>query len=281
MPISVRTSLAGVVAALCACAQPAPQPQVVYVQAPAGAEAPAPAAPAAPAATARVRVIHASPDPVAAHVAVYMDNGTVPVIRDLAYRTGVGYEPIGAGAHVVQARFPTAPPTTPPVLSYNTPSFVQDRWYTVIAHGLASEPQGPPVSFSPEEDPGAPLDSSRAAVRVFHAMVGAPTVDVCLGSLPLVRGVAYGQWSAGTNGRYALATPGAQQVTFRQHGSSPCSGRSLGGIQLNLGAGTNYTLVAIGRIARIGALAAQEVLVCNDAPLTAPSQCVPTAIVPM
>lgn len=282
MPISFRSSIAGLVVALTACAQPAPQPQVVYVQAPAGREAPAaPAAPPAPTVTARVRVIHASPDPVAAHVAVYMDNGTIPVIRDLAYRTGVGYELIGAGTHVVQARFPTAPPTTPPVLSYNTPNFAQDHWYTVIAHGLASEPQGPPVGFAPEEDPGAPLDATRAAVRVFHAMVGAPTVDVCLGSTPLFGGVGYGQWSNAASGRYALASAGPQQVTFRQHASSVCSGRALGGVQLNLGAGANYTLVAIGRIARIGAVAAQEVLVCNDAPLSAPSQCVPTPFVPM
>lgn len=270
-------SLAIFVVMVAGCAQP-PPPPVVMAAAPVGAEASA--APAPPGGSARVRVIHASPDPLAAHVAVYMDNALVPVIRDLAYRTGVGYEPIAAGVHVVQARFPSAPPTTPPVLSYNTPNFVAERWYTVVAHGIASEPQGPPVGFSPEEDPGAAVDPSRAAIRVFHAVVGAPAVDICLGSTPVVANIAYGQWSTGTHGRYALATPGPSQLSVRAHGGSPCSGRALGGFGLNLTAGANHTLVALGRVARIGGVA-QEILVCNDAPLTAPTQCGVVPLAPM
>ena len=106
MPVCARPTLAaGLALSLLACAQPAPAP-VVMAQ-PSGAEVVA-AAPAAPSAIARVRVIHASPDPLAAHVAVYLDNSTTAVIPNLGYRTGVGYEAIGAGVHVVQARFPSA-----------------------------------------------------------------------------------------------------------------------------------------------------------------------------
>lgn len=278
MPFSVRSLLVGgLMAGTISCAEPAPSPPIP-VAAPSGAERPMPAS--APEATARVRVIHASPDPLAAHVAVYMDNSTTAVIRDLAYRTGVGYEAIGAGAHVVQARFPSAPPTSPPVLSYNTPNFMANHYYTVIAHGLASEPQGPPVGFSPEEDPLAPIDPSRAAIRVFHAVVGAPSVDVCVGGAPLVAGLAYGQWSVGSSGRYAVAAPGMQQIALRQHGGAPCSGRALGGVQANLSPGTNYTVVAIGRAGRLGSVPL-EALVCNDSPLVGPSQCGAVPLSPM
>lgn len=278
MPVCARPSLAaGLALSLVACAQPAPAP--VAVAQPSGSEVVA-AAPAAPSAIARVRVIHASPDPLAAHVAVYLDNSTTAVIPNLGYRTGVGYEAIGAGVHVVQARFPSAPPTSPPVLSYNTPNFQEGRWYTVVAHGLASEPQGPPVGFSPEEDPGAPVDPSRAALRLFHAVVGGPAVDICVGGAPALAGVAYGQWSNGASGRYAAVNPGAQQVVVRQHGGAPCSGRALGGFQANLAPGTNYTVVAIGRVGRIGAVTL-EALICNDAPLTAPSQCAAAPLTPM
>lgn len=269
--------LGGLVAGIMACEQPAPPPPVV-VAAPSGGEAVA--APVAPQAVARVRVIHASPDPLAAHVAVYMDNSTTAVIRDLAYRTGVGYEAIGAGAHVVQARFPSAPPTSPPVLSYNTPNFEANHWYTVIAHGLASEPQGPPVGFAPEEDPSAPIDPSRAALRLFHAVVGGPSVDACVGGAPVLAGVAYGQWSVGSNGRYGVVAPGPQQIVFRQHAGAPCSGRALGGVQAMLSPGANYTVVAIGRVGRIGAVTL-EALVCTDSPLSGPSQCGAVAITPM
>lgn len=280
MPLNTpRFLVVGVLATtMFACAQPAPTAQVV-APAPSGAEVRVAAPPQAPTAVARVRVIHASPDPLAAHVAVYMDNGTVPVIRDLAYRTGVGYEPIAAGPHVVQARFPSAPPTSPPVLSYNTPNFQANQWYTVVAHGLASEPQGPPVGFSPDSDPSAPLNPSGAALRVFHALVGGPPVDVCVGATPAFAGVAYGQWSNGPSGHYALVPPGMHQVTLRQHAGAPCAGRVLGGFQANLAVGTNYTVVALGRLAHIGGVAL-EALVCNDSPLAGSSQCAATPITP-
>lgn len=274
MSHAARAAAVAVAAVFAACAQqPAPQPQ--YAQQP--APPPPPAQPAQPAGTALVRVIHASPDPMAAGVTAYLDNGTTPV-ANLTYRAAEGYTRLPAGTHTVQARLPNMPPTAPPVLQWTTPAFQPEHAYTVIAHGLASELSGPPVTFVPEEDTLQPAPAGSARLRFFHALVGGPAVDVCLGNAAAFANVSYGQWGSGSEGRYAVAPAGNGTLTVRRAGGAPCTGQPVGSVSAAVPPGANVTLVAVGRLAHGRGAVAPEVLVCQDQPLAGPSRCAPTPL---
>lgn len=265
--------------ALAACSTPAPQ--AARPQPTSGAQA-LPPPPPPPPPSALVRVIHASPDPMAQAVLAYMDNGQTPALPELRYRAAVGYAPVPPGAHAVQARLPGMSPSMPAPINWNTPDLQAGRAYTIVAHGLASDLSGPQVTFAHEEDAAAAPTPGRANVRFFHALVGGGTVDVCLGgTTPAFVGVAYGSFGTahGTTGRYVGASPGAQTVTFRAHApaASPCAGRVVGSVPVQLADGATVTLVAVGRIARGPSAVAPEVLVCNDAPPGA-SQCAPVPV---
>ena len=234
-----------------------------------------PAAPQVPANSALVRVIHASPDTMARAVAAYLDNSQTAIVPNLEYRSAAGYNPVPAGTHTVQARLAGMPASTPPALSWNTPAFLAGHAYTIIAHGIASEFGGnTPVTFSPEEDSLTAPAPGRTNIRFFHALVGGPAVDVCVnGTIPAFVSASYGTWANafGTSTRYAAASPGAVNVSLRASGGgAPCGGRVLGTVQTSLPDRSNLTVIAIGRSGR----GTPEVLVCTDAPLTVPSQCV-------
>lgn len=209
---------------------------------------------------------------MAAGVTAYLDNGTTPV-ANLRYRAAEGYTRLPAGVHTVQARLPNMPPTAPPVLQWTTPAFQADHAYTIIAHGLASELSGPPVTFAPDEDTLAPAPAGSARVRFFHALVGAPAVDVCVGTMPAFSAVSYGQWGNGAQGHYAMAPAGNATLTVRRAGGAPCTGQPLGTVAAAVPSGANVTLVAVGRIAHGRGGVTPEVLLCQDQPLTTPSQC--------
>ncbi|MBI5512571.1 MAG: DUF4397 domain-containing protein [Deltaproteobacteria bacterium] len=257
----------------CATAPPAP--------APLPAQPPPPMAPPPPPAVARVRVIHASPEPLAQTVVVYLDNAPTPVIPALQYRTAVGYADIPVGTHTVQARLPNQPPTSPPALNWQTPVFEEHHTYTIVAHGLALEQ--PAVTFAPEEDRGLAPAAGTSTVRFFHAVVGIPPVDVCLTSgASVFTNVPYGQWGTGASGGHSTTSPGgAVTLVLRVAGGNACTGRVLGRVDGTLPAGANMSFVAVGRVVPRGVGgqgAPLELLACTDAPLDGPSTCTPVPV---
>lgn len=260
----------------CATAPPPPPPPPPP-PAPVVEEPPPP--PPRPIGNASVRVIHASPDSMASRVAVWMDDGQAPIIDALQYRTAEGYRPLPAGPHTVAARVPGATAASPPVLTWTTPDFQVDHAYTVIAHGIASDPSGPAVSFAPEEDQTDAPDAAQATVRLFHAVVRAPSVELCRDAASVFSGaVAYGQWAAGSAGRYATTAPGAVTLTVRASGATPCTGRRLGAARVQLAPGTRTSLVLVGRVSSAADRVPLEVLACRDLPLEGPSQCAPSPL---
>lgn len=282
--IMVTRSLSGsliglsVTFALAAC-QPQGPTGVVYAQPPtttvdsAQPHTGVPAGP--PGAGALVRVIHASPDTMASNVVIYLDNSPAPSIPNIAYRQAVGYQAAAAGSHLVQARLPGFAADSPPVLSWNTPAFAAGRAYTVVAYGLASELAGPPVAFAAVEDLNEAPAANVAQMRFFHALVGAPTVDLCTTGTMVFQGVRYGTWGMGQLGRYVQGPPGTAVFAARQSGGAPCAGQPLGTVQLTFAPGSNSTLIAVGRIAPGRGGVTPELLHCTDTPLGGPSRCTP------
>jgi hypothetical protein len=243
---------------------------------------PPPPPPPPPAPSAFVRVIHASPDTFAQVVQAYLDNGQVPAVPDLAFKSAAGYTPIPAGAHTVQARVPGMSPAQPAPINWTTPELQPGRAYTIIAHGLASDLTGPQVTFSHDEDAMTPAPAGRANVRFFHALVGGGVVDVCLnGATPAFPAVTYGTFAnaAGVPGHYAGVAPGTASMSFRASvaGRAPCTGRVVGTVDVPIVSGSTITLVAVGRIARPPLAVTPEVLVCTDG-APQPSSCSPLAV---
>ncbi len=276
MSLSRRTTpvvLALCVATACETQQSAP----VTPQPEASSGGSAAATPGAPSATmAHVRAIHASPDPLASSVVVYLDGSMTPVIPNLSFRNAVGYSDIPPGQHAVQVRLPGIPASTPPSLTWTTPVLQPDHTYTIIAIGLALE--APAVTFASEEDTATVPDPGHANVRFFHALVGTGAVDVCNATgTPLFANVGYGTYGisfADSTQHYVNAPSGTASLLIRQHAPGACSGRPLGAVDVSVVDRTNITLVATGREARHGAGAQSvppQMLSCQDAPLAGSS----------
>lgn len=264
------------------CIQQAPtgvvytQPPTATIESSGGVNRGAVPQPTAPGGGSRIRVLHASPDSMASNVTIYLDNAAAPVIPSIRYRQSVGYQEASAGAHSVQVRLPGFAADSPPVLSWSTPAFQPGRSYTVIAHGLASELAGPPVSFAPVEDLGEAPAPGVAQLRFFNALVGANSVDLCTAQSVAFQSVRYGTWGTtqvpGAVGRYIPGPPGAATFVVRLGGAgAPCSGQPVGTAQVMLQGGSNATLVAVGRIGRPAV--ATELLQCTDAPVPGATAC--------
>ncbi len=235
---------------------------------------------------AHVRAIHASPDPLAAAVVVYLDNQTTPVISSLGFRSAVGYRDIAAVQHTVQVRLPGIPATTPPQLSWTTPVLQADHTYTIVAIGLALE--APAVTFVLDEDPGTLADAGHANVRFMDAYVGAPSIELCGNDgTALFSDVGYGTFgAAGGNPdvHYAMVPAGTANLIVRMHGhDGPCTGHPLGAVNVPLQDRANQTLIVVGREVRRGTgnqAVAPQVLSCQDAPLAgADARCATLPIV--
>lgn len=266
-----------VTVALGAC-QTAGPTGVVYTQPPTATVESAPGVetgPVAPGAGARVRVIHASPDTMASNVVIYLDNARTPAVPNIAYRQAVGYQAASAGSHLVQARLPGFAADSPPVLSWSTPAFAAGRAYTVVAYGLASELAGPPVAFAAVEDLNEGPAAPAAQMRFFHALVGAPPVDLCTTGTVVFQNVRYGTWGSAASGRYMPGPSGPAVFAVRQSGGAPCAGQVVGSVRLNFAAGSNSTLIAVGRAGAGRSNIAPDLLHCTDTPLAGPSSCTP------
>lgn len=247
----------------------------------AGTTATAPTPPPPPP-QAHVRVIHASPDPAAATVAVFLDNNTPAAIPSLAFKAVAGYVDLPAAAHHVAIRPASAAATTEPVLQGETPALEANHHYTVIAHGLAAS--DPRLALASLTDDADQPEAGHAYVRFFHALAGLGAVDVCMPgatarapATPVFTNVAYGSASAnvtGGHGGYANVPTGHEiRLQVRRQHARPCTGAVVGAVTVNPADRSVVTAVAVGRAGGTPAVA-HELLVCTDAPTAAPtSQC--------
>jgi hypothetical protein len=236
-------------------------------------------------------VIHASPDPGLATVAVYVNGSETPAIASLAYRSAAGYAELPPANLNVALRPAAAAAATPAALSGLAQTLESGKHYTVIAYGqrgaTAAAPGG--LALASTEDNNAEPEAGHARVRLFHALNGAGAVDLCVPAgaptapaQAVFSNAAFGRWAPLPSGPELYASvPAGSELTLqlRAHAATACTGRVLGLVTVNPPERAVLTLVAVGRtVAAPGRPASREVLVCTDAPLTGPSLCVPTPV---
>jgi len=226
-----------------------------------------------PPAMAKVRMIHASPAPEAASVAVYLDDNATPALNNFAYKAVAGYVEVPVGAHQAAVRPAAAAATTPPVVSVQTPALEADKFYTVIAHGLATGT--PALALTPLVDEPQTPPPGQAHVRFFHALAGVAAVDICTpganaraAGTPVFTNVAYGAASS-----YAPVPMGSNvRLQVRAQNARACSGAVAGVVTIpQVPDHGVITAVAVGNAGRPAVT--KELLLCSDPPLTGASEC--------
>jgi hypothetical protein len=277
----VRPCSFAVVLALSACgggaAEPTPEPT-------AGAEvAPTPPPPPPPPPPAQVRVIHASPDPAAATVAISID-GEEPAITDLAYRSATAYVDVPPGTHAIALRGVASVETgdAPELVRLDTGELESESRATVIAVGVTDGE--PSFALLAAEDRAETPAEGAAALRFFNGIAGAGAVDVCIAgaaprdpAAPVFSNVAMGAFGATEQGAYAEVVAGTEmQLQVRQQHATPCRGRVLGVARITPLATTNQTAIAVGRLSGRPAVE-REVVLCTDAPTEPSCSTIPLA----
>ncbi len=128
-----------------------------------------------------LRAIHASPDAPA--VDVYANDGTTPLIQDLAYGEATSYLEIPEGTYNIQLRAAGSAPATAPVFETGDVTLTEGQRLTALATGfLGSSDAAEKFRIIPlfEEFTDAGINQTR--VRVVHAAPDAPTVAIDVGN---------------------------------------------------------------------------------------------------
>jgi hypothetical protein len=155
--------------------------------------------------TASVQVIHNSPDPGAASVDIYINEGMDPAIPDFAFRAATPVLELPAG---VELRIGVAPGSSsgPDDILATFPVVLEDGGsYLVMATGvldmsLPGNPEGEDTAFTLKIF--SPLTTSAGAgwveLLAYHGAPDAPTVDVqVMGGDVLIDDLTYGMFTDG------------------------------------------------------------------------------------
>lgn len=185
-------------------------------------------APASAQEEAKIRVGHFSPDAPA--VDIYVDGRKT--FAQVRFPLMSAYTPVAAGKHTVDVRAAGSPSTDPALISVAA-DLLPGKPYLVAALGPAAALQGALI-----EDDITPPAPGKSKVRVIHAAVGGPPVDVVVaGSTKLFEGVEFGKAAP-----YSEVEATKYDLSVREAGKST----QLVGKVVSLQAGGVYTIVAIG-----------------------------------
>jgi hypothetical protein len=177
---------------------------------------------------AKIRVGHFSPDAPA--VDIYLDGRKT--FAQVRFPLMSAYTPVAAGKHVVEIRAAGSPATDPALISVPT-DLKAGKPYLVAALGPTAALQGGLI-----EDDLTPPAKGKAKVRVIHAAVGGPNVDVVVASsTSLFKDVAFGKAAP-----YAEVDATKYDLSVRPTGKTD----QLVGKVVSLQPGGVYTIVAIG-----------------------------------
>ncbi len=130
--------------------------------------------------TAMVQVIHASPDPAAAVVDVWVEGQESPLLDDFEFKSATPYTALPAGVALnigIAAGDSTSYDDS--LKTWEGVEFDVDSENVVIAHGLVS-PTGDQPALDLLVTPGksAPTDDASDELKVAHTSPDAPTVDI-------------------------------------------------------------------------------------------------------
>ena len=217
---------------------------------------------AGPAPSASIRLIHAALESRDAALSIVADGRSSPTVTNTGYEFASAYGETSSGDHAVSAQAGGAELIGASMTFASGPS-------TIVAFSTADFPVA--LALAPDaRSVGAP---EAAHVRVFHAVVGLGAIDVCVAPASgradgavLVSAIAAGSFGDG-GGAYADAQGGAVlPLQLRARDSVPCHGRALGIARFTPAAGSNYTLIAVGRVR--GRRVPIELIFCADPPAT-------------
>jgi hypothetical protein len=195
--------------------------------------------PAAAQSEARVRVLHASPDAPA--VDIFVDGNRA--ITNLAFPRATDYVALPAGQRRIQVA-PTGQAASAAVIDA-TVTLTAGRDYTVAAVGQVAQ-----IRAQVYEDNNAAPAAGQAHVRVIHASPNAPAVDVAVRGGPvLISNLAFPNAS-----QMLPVAAGTYNLDVRAAGTQTVA-LPLNNVELR--AGTIYTVVATGLLNGQPALAAQ------------------------
>jgi hypothetical protein len=175
---------------------------------------------------ASLRILHASPD--APNVDVYVDGNKV--LANVAYPTVSSYLSLSAGQHRIMVN---AAGTSTTVIDVS-PNLASGGAYTAIAANFVANIQ---ALLATDETAAPP--SGQARVRVIHAAPDAGPVDVLVNGQVVLSNVPFGAIS-----NYLTLPAGSYNVQVNAAGTSTTAIQA----SLSVGAGANYSVVAIGSI---------------------------------
>ncbi len=180
-------------------------------------------------ANAYLRVAHFAPD--APEVAVFID-GEPSAIQTLSFPEASGWVEVPAGTYSV-AVVPVGSDIADAAIGPVSLTFAANTWTTVAAVGLLADGSLDAAVYT--EDYLSLLDSDSARVTVFHAIPGAPAVDVRLADgTVLVENLAY------TSSATLDVPAGAYDLQVVATGTDTVL-LDLGGTEV---VGNNFTLLA-------------------------------------
>ena len=150
--------------------------------------------------TAHIRVAHFSPDTPA--VDVYLD-GELSDVQQLEFPSVTGWIDVPAGTYSV-AVAPAGTSVDDAAIGPADLTFDADSWTTIAAVGSLEDGTLAPALFT-ENYSNIPAGSAR--VGLFHAIAGAPAVDVLVDGSAVVTQLAYPNTQAGNDGFFEVEVP--------------------------------------------------------------------------
>ncbi len=214
--------------------------------------------------TARVRLVHASPDAPAVDVTLASTGDAL--FDGLSYGNAADYVEVPAGDYTLQVRGDT-PGNDGSVVAEFDVSLDGGNAYTAFAAGYLSpddEPADTPFDLQLyETEPGDTPPSGSGGVRVAHVSPNAPNVDVSVDGATVIEDLAFGTLRPSTAdpGLFGVrienvSTPGTLETTQyldvpagdRQVGIAAATGPTVFDGTVPVGAGTDYTIAAIGEL---------------------------------
>lgn len=128
-----------------------------------------------------LRAIHASPDAPA--VDVYANDGTTPLVQDLAYGEATSYLDIPEGTYNIQLRAAGSAASSAPVYETGDLTLNEGDRITALATGfLGSNDDADKFRIIPLSEDFTSAGAGMARVRIVHASPDAPTVAIDVGN---------------------------------------------------------------------------------------------------
>lgn len=183
-----------------------------------------------------VRVAHLSPDAPA--VDVYID-GTV-AIPALAFPTITDFVQLTAGSHEIVVA-PAGTSIEDAAIGPAEITFAPDSWTTIAAIGSLANGTLAPVILTDDFS----ATDGQARVTVFHAIEGAPAVDVLAGGEAVITRLGYPSTIGANDGAFTIEVdPGTYDISVTANGDATAELLSAPGTVLE--ADNVYFIAAVG-----------------------------------